>query len=184
MHPSQKYLILSKYFSETIYPYLIKCRYWHRELLHFNFKRRDTSQERATSFLITANLHPAPWCCSSGLSGSFTGTRRAPRRKWPQRLSASRSPPSFFQTCVTDGKIAKPEEVQKFKVARQITTFFMEPRPSTKQPAMIPAMRGRPLRILWKYFQPPASHVYLVRSILLTPIRTDRRPSEPPSRLP
>ena len=56
--------------------------------------------------------------------------------------------PSFFQTCVTDGKIAKPEEVQKFKVARQITTFFMEPRPSTKQPAMIPAMRGRPLRIL------------------------------------
>jgi len=24
--------------------------------------------------------------------------------------------PSFFQTCVTEGKIAKPEEVQKFKV--------------------------------------------------------------------
>ena len=92
MHPSQNYLILSKYFSETIYPYLIKCWYWHQGLLHFNFKRRDTSQERATSFLITANLHPAPWCCSSGLSGSFTGTRRTPRLEWPQRLSASRSP--------------------------------------------------------------------------------------------
>lgn len=34
--------------------------------------------------------------------------------------------PSFFQTCVTEGKIAKPEEVQKFKVATRITTFFIE----------------------------------------------------------
>jgi hypothetical protein len=30
--------------------------------------------------------------------------------------------PSFFQTCVTEGKIAKPEEVQKFKVNFKLTT--------------------------------------------------------------
>jgi hypothetical protein len=29
--------------------------------------------------------------------------------------------PSFFQTCVTEGKIAKPEEVQKFKVNFKLT---------------------------------------------------------------
>jgi hypothetical protein len=27
--------------------------------------------------------------------------------------------PSFFQTCVTEGKIAKPDEVQKFKVFKR-----------------------------------------------------------------
>lgn len=34
--------------------------------------------------------------------------------------------PSFFHTCVSEGKIAKPEEVQKFKLATRITTFFIE----------------------------------------------------------
>ena len=32
--------------------------------------------------------------------------------------------PSFFHTCVSEGKIAKPEEVQKFKVSTSIPTYF------------------------------------------------------------
>jgi len=34
--------------------------------------------------------------------------------------------PSFFHTCCLEGKIAKPEEVQKFKLATRITSFFIE----------------------------------------------------------
>lgn len=35
--------------------------------------------------------------------------------------------PSFFHTCVSEGsKIAKPDEVQKFKLATRITTFFIQ----------------------------------------------------------
>jgi len=34
--------------------------------------------------------------------------------------------PSFFHTCVSEGKIARPEEVNKFKLATKITTFFIE----------------------------------------------------------
>jgi hypothetical protein len=34
--------------------------------------------------------------------------------------------PSFFHTCVSEGKVARPEEVQKFKLATKIVTFFIE----------------------------------------------------------
>jgi hypothetical protein len=63
------------------------------------------------------------------LFGTFrvihSNCRRAKTGMTAEALGVSVAP-SFFHTCVSEGKVARPEEVQKFKLATKIVTFFIE----------------------------------------------------------